>query len=282
MAAFASTRPRGAGWAALLGLGLSVAASGTLSAPLPGPAAAALGAAAWGLAAAFLLARTWPPLAGEAARKALWVALPAAGWLLEPFRGLPLPERASLALAALAGASLLLAEGSRGNADAGWRRAAGWSTGVAGCAGLFVAGTELVRRLPEGRKVLGAVAASAAVLLAWVPAAVSEWSRTKRELAEEVALGLLPAEDAAVLAVPWRRVRERRFGRPDERREYVRSALLLAVVRRQQTRRSGEAIRLRQLEVLAFRTRVRRTLEARAGRWASASGDELPALDRES
>ena len=110
---------------------------------------------------------------------------------------------------------------------------------------------------------------------------VVEWRRTARELAEEVALGLLPAEDAAVLAVPWKRAREARFGRADERREYVRSALLLAVVRRQQRRRTGEASRLRQLELLAFRTRVRRTLDARASRYSSASSDEMPLPSRE-
>ena len=69
-----------------------------------------------------------------------------------------------------------------------------------------------------------------------------------------------------------------RFGRADERREYVRAALLLAVARQQQRRRSGEAIRLRQLEVLSFRTRLRRALEVRAERARRA---DLSAVDYE-
>ena len=69
------------------------------------------------------------------------------------------------------------------------------------------------------------------------------------------------------LRLPWTRGFEKRFGRPDERREYVRSALLLAVARHQQRHRTGEAERLRQLEVLTFRTRLKRTQDARASRF---------------
>jgi len=57
----------------------------------------------------------------------------------------------------------------------------------------------------------------------------------------------------------------------------VRAALRLAVARNQQRRRSGEAIRLRQLEVLSFRTRMRRSLEVRAERARRASLTELDA-----
>ncbi|MEO6324119.1 MAG: hypothetical protein ABIT01_07950, partial [Thermoanaerobaculia bacterium] len=112
-------------------------------------------------------------------------------------------------------------------------------------------------------------------LLAWLPAGLAEWQRVRRELDEEVQLGLIPLEDAEVLRVPWRRRFEPRFGRLDERREYVRSALLLAVARQQQRRRTGEAERLRQLEVIAFRTRIRRTLEARSMRFQPGSSDEI-------
>jgi hypothetical protein len=104
---------------------------------------------------------------------------------------------------------------------------------------------------------------------------LAERYRLGRILPEEIALGILPLEDLAVLRSPWRRVRERRLGRSDERREYVRSALLLTVARQQQLRRSGEASRLRHLEVLSFRTRLRRTLEARGLRARAISPDDL-------
>jgi hypothetical protein len=111
-------------------------------------------------------------------------------------------------------------------------------------------------------------------LVAWLPPFLLERRRVLRELSEEASLGILPVEDLAILGNPWRRSREARFGRADERDQYVRNALLLAVARQQQRRRSGEAIRLRQLEVLAFRTRVRRAVEGRSARFDSAT-DEL-------
>jgi hypothetical protein len=127
----------------------------------------------------------------------------------------------------------------------------------------------LAERLPAAHPGLAAGTAVFAALV-WVPALFVESWRTRRELTEEAALSLLPGEDVPVLAVPWRRVREPRFGRRDERKEYVKSALLLAVVRRQQRRRTGEPARLRQLEVLTFRTRVRRMVAARQARWDGA------------
>ena len=96
-------------------------------------------------------------------------------------------------------------------------------------------------------------------------------ARPARSSPRKSRLGILPGEDLAVLVNPWRRWREPRFGRADERREYVRSALLLTVAMQQQRRRSGEANRLRQLEVLAFRTRVRRVVRGRVARTAFAS-----------
>ena len=108
------------------------------------------------------------------------------------------------------------------------------------------------------------------------PPVLAESARVKSELAEEVRLGLLSNEDAEALRFPWTRGFEKRFGRVDERREYVRSALLLAAARHQQHHRTGEAVRLRQLEVLTFRTRLRRTQDARAARFERAESGEFP------
>jgi hypothetical protein len=120
----------------------------------------------------------------------------------------------------------------------------------------------------------GAAGGFAAAFLAWAPAIVAESARVEKELAEEVHLGLLPVEDAVALRLPWTRRFEKRFGRADERHEYVRSALLLAAARHQQRRRKGEAERLRQLEVLTFRTRLRRTQDARTARFQPSESSE--------
>jgi hypothetical protein len=101
--------------------------------------------------------------------------------------------------------------------------------------------------------------AAALTVLAWLPLFYLESRRLKRELEEEAKLGLLPAEDVKILALPWKRSREKSYGRPDERQ--------------QQRRRQGEKARLRQLEVLTFRTRIRRVLEVRASR-LSMTADE--------
>ena len=189
-------------------------------------------------------------------------------------RGAGLEPALLVASALVAGLSLLGAEGSRANAEAGWRRGLAWAAAVAvpplAGGGLLVAGASLspVYRL------LGPAGGLLVALAAWIAPFLLERRRVFRELSEEAGLGILPAEDLLVLGSPWRRAREPRLGRADERREYVRSALLLAVARQQQRRRTGEAIRLRQLEVLAFRTRVRRAVEARAARYAPVP-DEL-------
>ncbi|MGA7992232.1 MAG: hypothetical protein WCC53_12405, partial [Thermoanaerobaculia bacterium] len=115
----------------------------------------------------------------------------------------------------------------------------------------------------------------AALVLVWVPAILAESARVRIELTEEVEIGLLSAEDASALRLPWTRRFEKDFGRTDERREYVRSALLLAAARHQQRRRKGEAERLRQLEVMTFRTRLRRTQEARAARFRRPGSGEF-------
>lgn len=265
-------------WAlGLTGVSLAAAVAGTLPAAPPSPAEAGLGAGVWALAAALLFFRVWPPIVSAAARAGAFLCVPTAAFLLVPFREVAPSQALGVVGVALWAAAVLCAEGSRANAEAGWRRAAGWGLGVFASAGVAAGGVALLSAAPAGREGLVGGAALAAGVLAFVPAAVAEWRRVRRELEQEVALGFLPAEDAAVLAVPWRRLAEPRFGRSDERREFVRSALLLCVARQQQRRRSGEAERLRQLEVLAFRTRVRRTLEARAARLGARLADDLPA-----
>ena len=167
----------------------------------------------------------------------------------------------------LAVVSAFAAEATRASAEAGWREGIALASALllpiflaAALAGLFAG----VPRRFEPLAVLGTLVVA---VLVWAPAVLTERARVSRELVEEVTLGLLPEEDAIALRLPWRRGFEKRFGRPDERREYVRSALLLAVARHQQRHRTGEAERLRQLEVLTFRTRLKRTQDARASRF---------------
>jgi len=219
--------------------------------------------------------RTWPPIVSEAARRAALLVLPLSVVVLALCWNEPAPVKLATMAAWIAGLSLFSAEGSRANAEAGWRRATSWAGAVL-LPSLLVLGLLFwlkAARVQHHRTVAVAAVAALAAVLAWVPAVVAESLRVRVGLQEEVRLGLMPPDDVRVLTFPWKRLREPRFGRKDERREYVRSALLLAVAHRQQTRRAGQAARLRQLEILAFRTRIRRTLEARAGRFAVTAAD---------
>ncbi len=209
--------------------------------------------------------RAWPPIVAEAAGRALLFAVPLAVGLLVLLHLVPARLAIGSFLASLAALSLFAAEGSRANAEAGWRRTVIW-VGAALAPPLVVLVLFHWMSGPSWGPRAAVAGGVSVTLLAWVPALVVESYRVRQALREEVRLGLMPEEDLLVLTYPWRRAREPRFGQRDERREYVRSVLLLAVAHRQQTRRAGEAARLRQLEILAFRTRVRRTLEARKSR----------------
>ncbi|MBL8113335.1 MAG: hypothetical protein JNK60_10650 [Acidobacteria bacterium] len=217
----------------------------------------------------------WPPIVAEGLARSGVLVLGAAAGAAIPLRGLPPVEILSSVAIPVAALSVCGAVLTAANAEAGWRR--GWGvagavlvpTGVAALGGAFLERIEA----PREHAVLGG-AFLAVGLLSFLPAALLEYARMRRELKEEVALGLLPEDHVALLSVPWRRRFEKSFGRADERREYTRSALLLAVARNQQRRRKGEAVRLRQLEVLTFRTRIRRTLEARRERFALTSAVE--------
>lgn len=273
LALVAARRARGPRGAALAGVAGAAAVLGPAPASLPGPSA--LGAALLGAALllALLRAGLHSPLVSEAASFTLALAAGAAVPTLAALRGAERTDALAGAGAVFAALSLWGAEGCRAAAETGWRRGASWASAVV-LPALAASGVgALAQALPPR---LGGVAPAAALLgaaLAWAGPALLERGRVRRELLEESRLGILPEEDLAVLGSPWRRVREARFGRADERREYVRSALLLAIARQQQRRRSGEAIRLRQLEVLSFRTRVRRAVEGRASRHPSAADE---------
>lgn len=274
LALFAARRARHPRWVLLAG----AAGAGAGLGPAPVLPLEPLELGAGLLAAAFLLALlgapTHPPLASEAARAAAALAAGAGVVTALAYHEAGAGEALLSGGAVAAGLSVFAAEGCRANAEAGWRRALGWAGAVV-LAGLVAAGLlALGAGLPPRFQTAGGGVALLVALLAWIPAFLLERRRVLRELSEEASLGILPVEDLAILGNPWRRSREARFGRADERRQYVRNALLLAVARQQQRRRSGEAIRLRQLEVLAFRTRVRRAVEGRSARFASAA-DEL-------
>lgn len=273
LAVAAARRARGPRGAAVAGIAGAAAAFGPSPAPLPSPELLAALLAGAALLLALFRADVHPPLATEAAASSLALATGVLGIALLAFRACRPVEALASAGAIAAALSVWGAEGCRANAEAGWRRSLGWGSAILlpGLAAGSLAA--LVGVLPPR---LGAIAPAAALLvalLAWLPPFLLERRRVRLELKEEARLGILPDEDLAVLGNPWRRSREPRFGRADERREYVRSALLLAIARQQQRRRSGEAIRLRQLEVLAFRTRVRRAVEGRVSRFAGLADE---------
>jgi hypothetical protein len=171
--------------------------------------------------------------------------------------------------------SAFAAEATRASAEAGWREWIAWTSAAVSPVLLAAALAGFFSGVPRPLEPLAVAGMLVAAALVWVPAVLAERARVSRELVEEVTLGLVPEEDAVALRLPWTRGFEKRFGRPDERREYVRSALLLAVARHQQRHRTGEAERLRQLEVLTFRTRLRRTQEARASRFERRESGEF-------
>lgn len=278
-----ATANRFAAFAAGVLAGFAVFGSRVVSMPFAGGAAlyagclvalVAFGATGWG--------RAWPVITGDGASVGALAASGASCAALVSGRHLPGWQAPALAAIVLAVVSAFAAEATRASAEAGWRERIAWASALllpvllaAALAGLFSGVPRALEPL-----VVGGILATAVVV--WAPAVLAERARVSRELVEEVTLGLLPQEDAVALRLPWTRGFEKRFGRPDERREYVTSALLLAVARHQQRHRTGEAERLRQLEVLTFRSRLRRTRDARASRFErreSGEFGETPAPD---
>lgn len=241
----------------------------------PGPAEAAGLAGAVALLFAVGTRLDFPSITEEAARASALAAAGSAAVALVAGRRIPGAGPAALAVLVLLAVSAFGAETCRAGGEAGWREGLARTLGVALPAALGAGFSALVEAAGRPYALWAVAAGIAAAVLVWGPAILAESARVKVELAEEVELGLLSGEDAVALRLPWTRGFEKSFGRTDERREYVRSALLLAAARHQQRHRTGEAVRLRQLEVLTFRTRLRRTQDARASRFHRPESGEF-------
>ena len=242
---------------------------------MPFGGAAALFAACLVALVALGTARAWPPITGDGIAAGALAAAGAACAAAVSGRHLSGWQVSALVAITLVVVSAFAAEATRASAEAGWREGIAWTSAALVPVALATALAGLFSGVPRRFEPLAVAGMLVAAVLVWTPVVLAERARVSRELVEEVALGLVSEEDAAALRLPWTRGFERRFGRPDERREYVRSALLLAVARHQQRHRSGEAERLRQLEVLTFRTRLRRTQDARASRFDRREPDEF-------
>ena len=261
--------------ALLAGALAAFAVFGPARAAFPGAAEAAVLSGSLALLLALGNRRAFPSITGDAAA---FAALAAGGAMaVAVFSGRSLPGAGTAALAALAllSVSAFAAESCRAGGEAGWREGVARALGVGLPAALGAGLAAAIEAVGRSRAGWVVAAAFVAALLVWVPAIAAESRRVRVELAEEALTGLLTDEDAAALRLPWTRGFEKRFGRTDERREYVRSALLLAAARHQQRRRTGEAVRLRQLEVLTFRTRLRRTQDARTARFDRSESGEF-------
>ncbi|MDL2718249.1 MAG: hypothetical protein PT977_10870 [Acidobacteriota bacterium] len=224
-------------------------------------------------------ARVWPVITGEGISAGALAAAGTAFAAAVSGRHLPGWQAPALVAITLAVISAFAAEATRASAEAGWREAVAWTSALLSPIFLAAASAGLFSGVPRRFEPLVVIGMLVATILVWAPAVLAERARVSRELVEEVTLGLLSEEDAVALRLPWTRGFEKRFGRPDERREYVRSALLLAVARHQQRHRTGEAERLRQLEVLTFRTRLRRTQDARLARFQTRVPGEFSSED---
>ena len=267
------TENRAAAFATGVLAGFAVFGSRVLSMPQAGGAAflAACLVALLGLGAA----RAWPAITGDGISAGALAAGGAACAAAVSGRHLPGWQAPALVAITLAVVSAFAAEATRASAEAGWREVIAWTSALLVPVLLAAVLASLFSGVPRRFEPLAVLGIFVGAMLVWVPAVLAERARVSRELVEEVTLGLLPDEDAVALRLPWTRGFEKRFGRPDERREYVRSALLLAVARHQQRHRTGEAERLRQLEVLTFRTRLRRTQDARAARFVTRDSGEF-------
>jgi len=187
--------------------------------------------------ARFAIVRGWPGrerLAGEVAA-GLVIPLLAALDRILPSRAQRLMVRSvSLPVSVfLAAAWCLAAPGPAFRpAGAAWSWAQGWPDAVAAGA---VLGILLLREIV--------------------------WSRLlRRELSEEVAIGIIPADHLAILSSPWRRHTRRWWPDRAERRVYVQTVLQLALRRAQMRGLEISSQRIAQLEVLRLRERIRTIL----------------------
>ena len=132
---------------------------------------------------------------------------------------------------------------------------------VAGVRIAAVASRPWVAPLGLGMALLGAVAAALSIELAV----------TRRELAEEAGLGVVPEWAPEVLARYWRRVRGAWWPRRDERRALSRLLLQLAFRKHQLRHLDDDRATLYSLEVGRLRERARRLFEP--GRAPGAGGE---------
>ena len=198
------------------------------------------------------------------------LALPA-GWLLaEGDPGVAAVAVAGQALAAvLAGAVVGLAV-AYARFDPRWPMRVAVALGGAAVAAAVVAGSRLAAEAsrPWVAPLLLAVATVGAVAGAFA----IELVISRRELAEEASLGVLPAWAPEVLPRYWRRVRGSWWPRRDERRALSRLLLQLAFRKHQLRHLDDDRATLYSLEVGRLRERARRLLDP--GRTAPAGVGE--------
>ncbi len=142
-----------------------------------------------------------------------------------------------------------------------------------GAAGVAVLVGARLASVAAGQVWVGALVLLAALAAVVAIAVAVEVRVGRRELAEEVALGVLPEWAVAVVPRYWRRVRASWWPRRDERRALARLLVQLAFRKHQLRHLHGERATLYSLEVGRLRERARRLL----GPSWSSSAREVPA-----
>jgi hypothetical protein len=97
------------------------------------------------------------------------------------------------------------------------------------------------------------VAAAAILPLVVIVTVFQQWRDVKAELSHEASLGFIADADVRSTAHPLSRLRRAGWSDPRAHREFVRVATLLALRKRQQRTRTGDAARLYQLEIIKLR-----------------------------
>jgi hypothetical protein len=101
-----------------------------------------------------------------------------------------------------------------------------------------------------------AIAAAVLIPLLVVVTLFQQWSDVKAELSHEASLGFIGDADVRPTAHPFARLARAGWSDPRAHRAFVRLATLLALRKRQQRNRSGDAARLYQLEIIKLRMQV--------------------------
>jgi hypothetical protein len=100
------------------------------------------------------------------------------------------------------------------------------------------------------------IAAAALIPLIVVVTLFQQWSDVKAELSHEASLGFIGDADVRPTAHPFARLARAGWSDPRAHRAFVRLATLLALRKRQQRNRTGDAARLYQLEIIKLRMQV--------------------------